>query len=1028
MVPKFKIFLGRFYEYAFRTKHSMLVDTLFLASLAAVVLEALGLLTNPTPVGDDALVHIKKIVDLAESFLQFQWDPRSFNGYRPSTGYAWASYGPPAEFVSLGLDPTIVFHLTFVSYFVLIGPSIYYFARTVGTRRIVAIAVSVLGWSTTGYWGYVGGGAYSRVFTLPFIFTALALTYRYVTLQNHGRPDRRTYWLLLLVWFLTFLGDVYIGIVPVLVAIPFILVSAGPRNLRFGLRRLAAVLLPVLALTSWFWIPLASHALAVGSPPSDLTVSTASQIFWLGPLSSIVAVLARKKFSDQRLGPEHAAILISLNLVSIYFLIMGAITPLWPYLPRIWATYDSFNILSFLFPLTLACLFVWLKPLRRGTIVRQLAIALIILVVVNASITINESRPPDRTTLNNALDQALQGNFVASDNYRISLQGRTSTRWFPSFYPEVSQTGGRVLGLNPNPFYQSWYQTEVFFKDDLGTLNNVYLEDQPTIDVTGLVGAPQNFASTTYWLDWYGVGTVILDPAFYPVQNTGQGFSERGSLFSTKTVQTGYGPLLFVTPTDLSPVLVGTNASTIGFYSQQPDSANRYHALLALFSYLGLDSRYVVPIYLSSLDNISPQMFGAIVTDQNTYSTTGARINTLEAQGTRFVVLGPDLLTQLQNLGPRGAYDLISLISPAITVQAQNVTTVSAFQSKTLTLSPQQWTAGHSKNADGQLQTSQNNLTLILNIPDITKTSQFNLDANLTSPMVLSDKLITNISLDSNAQANVGLAFTSNNFTSTAVASNITLTSGQTADFHVPYTNFTQSEFSLATGLVLSITVPPGQQNAIVHLTGASLNEADYSIYTPSQSISMSTAGLLQGLFSPGGTIILSDEKGDMVGAYPSKNIQSGETIIPLRAFTSRSNQGFTRILSVGGTTQPIVVDLIQQSSWIPVGIRWTTKQTLKSQNVSAGFRGLVWKETFTSDWSIQGNNLSGTATSLPYFFAGPGMVYIPLNGFSFANVSISYQNILYSLILPLASTLFLVPLLLFRKRVYQFGTIRTLS
>ena len=1023
-----EVFVRRFYEYAFRTKHSILIDSLFLASLAAIVLEALGILTNPAPVGDDALVHIKKIVDLAGNFLQFQWDPRSFNGYRPSIGFAWASYGPPAFFVSLGLDPTIVFHLTFVTYFLLIGPSIYYFARTVGARRVVAIAVSVLGWSTTGYWGYVGGGAYSRVFTLPFMFAALGLTYRYVTLQNRGQHDRKTYWLLLATWFATLLGDVYIGIVPVLVGFPFILLSAGPGSIRLGLRRLVAILLPSLALTSWFWIPLASHALAVGSPPSDLTVSTASQIFWIGPILSIVAVLTRKKFSDQRLGPQHAAILISLNLVSVYFLIMGAITPLWPYIPRVWATYDSFNILSFLFPLIVACLFVWFKPLRRGVIVQHLAMALIILVIVNASITINESRPPDRTALDNALAQALQGNFVASDNYRISLQGRTSTRWFPSFYPEVSQTGGRVLGLNPNPFYQSWYQTEVFFKDDLATLNSVYLEDQPTIDVTGLIGAPQNFASTTYWLDWYGVGTVVLDPAFYPVQNTGQGFSERESLFSTKTVQTAYGPMVFVTPTDLSPVLAGTNASAIGFYSQQADSANRYHALLALFSYLGLDSRYVVPIYLSSLDNISPQMFSAIVTDQNTFSGAGARINSLEAQGTRFVVLAPDLLTQLQNQGPRGAYDLTTLISPAITVQAKNLTTVSSFQSRTITLSPQQWTAGYSQNAYGQLQAGQNNLTLILNIPDTTKTSQFNLDANLTNPVVVSDKLIANIIVDSNVKANVGLAFTSNNFTSTAVASNVTLTSGRRADFHVSYTNFTQSEFSLATGFVISITVPPGQQNAIIHLSGASLTEADYSIYTLSSSISMSTAGLLHGSFSTGETIILSDEKGDMVGAYPSKNIQPGETIIPLRAFTSRSNQGFTRIFSVGGNTQPIVVDLIQESSWIPVGIRWTTNQNLKSQNVPAGFRGLVWKETFTSDWNIQGNTPSGTATSLPYFFAGPGMVYIPLNGSSFANVSVSYQNIFYSLVLPLASTLFLVPLLLFRKRVYEFGTIRTLS
>jgi len=866
------------------------------------------------------------------------------------------------------------------------------------------------------------------VFTLPLIFIALGLTFRYVTLQNRGQPEPRTFSLLLAAWFFTFLGDVYIGIVPVLVAIPFILLSAGRKKIRLGLQRLFVVLAPVLALTSWFWIPLAVHALAVGSPPSDLTVNTDSQVFWVGPIFSVLAVLARKKFPGQHLGPEHAAILFSLNLVSVYFLIMGAITPLWSYIPRIWATYDSFNILSFLFPLTVACIFVWIKPLQRGLLAKYLGIALIILVLVNAAITIDRSRPPDRTTLSNTLAQQFQGNFLASDNYRISLQGRTSTRFFPSYYPNVSQTGGRVLGLNPNPFYQSWYETEVLYKDDLATLNNVYLEDQPPIDVRSLVAAPQNFGSTTYWLDWYGVGTVILNPAYYPVQNTGQAYSERGALFSTKTVQTIYGPLVFVKPTDPSAVLVATNASAIGFYSQQQDSMIQYHAVIALFSYLGLDSRYVVPIYLSSLDNFNPGIFSVIITDQNTYSASSARMSALERQGTRIVVLAPGLLAQLQNLGPSGGKDLVDLISPAVPLQFQNLTTVSSFPSQTVTLNPQQWTPGYSQNANGQLQIIQNNLTLTLNIPDTTRAAQFNLEVNLANPLIISDQLIAHINIASNVQANAGLVFTSNNFTSNDVTSNASLIPGQWADLRVPYTNFTKSEFTLATGFILAITVPPGHQSATVQLGSANLTEAGYSVYAPSNNVSVSACGLLQGSFSPGVTIILTAQNGDMVGAYPGKNTQATETIIPLHAFTSSRNQSFTRVLFVGGNAPPLALALFKQSNWIPVETKWTTNQNLSSQMIQAGFRGLVWKETFTSYWAIQGNNLSGKSTSLPYFFAGPGMIYVPLNSSSSINVSISYQNIIYSLVLPLASSLFLLPLVLFRRRIYQLGIIRTLS
>ena len=76
---------------------------------------------------------------------------------------------------------------------------------------------------------------------------------------------------------------------------------------------------------------------------------------------SLFAIILRKKSHSTPLRPEQTAIMLSINLVSVYFLIMGAFTPLWTYLPRIWSTYDSFDILSFLFPATVACLFGWLR-------------------------------------------------------------------------------------------------------------------------------------------------------------------------------------------------------------------------------------------------------------------------------------------------------------------------------------------------------------------------------------------------------------------------------------------------------------------------------------------------------------------------------------------------------------------------------------------------------------------------------------------------------------------------------------------
>jgi len=356
---KIRALLIRVYRWGSLSRWSWLLDCIILLAVQAVALESLGLLTNPAPQGDDPLIHIQKIIDLSKNFLHFQWDPRSFNGYIPSTGFAWQNYALPVLFVLLGLDPVAVFHATFLAYFLVFGPSVYYFCRTMGSERLAAIALSVLAWATIGYLGYVGGGAYDRVFTLPLMFISLALTYRYAALQNAGGASSRLYWLLVATWSITLLGDVYIAAVPVAIAMVFLALSAGWNHLRAGVLRLAAILLPSLTLTSWFWIPLLAHVLSIGSPRSDLTVSVISQVFWAGPLISLFAIILRKKSHSTPLRPEQTAIILSITLVSVYFLIMGAFTPLWTYLPRIWSTYDSFDILSFLFPATVACLFGW---------------------------------------------------------------------------------------------------------------------------------------------------------------------------------------------------------------------------------------------------------------------------------------------------------------------------------------------------------------------------------------------------------------------------------------------------------------------------------------------------------------------------------------------------------------------------------------------------------------------------------------------------------------------------------------------
>lgn len=1024
----------RFSEWLQQPKISWLTDLVLVLAVQVLILQSLGMLTNLTPLGDDALVHVQKISDLARNFPIFLWDPRQFNGYDPSIGFAWASYSPSAFFVYLGGDPIAVFHWTFVAYFLAFGPSVYYFAREVGAQRIVAVTVPILGLSTSGYWGYVGGGAYSRVFTLPLMFLALALTFRFVTQQNAGIVRAKTYWLALAAWVATSLGDVYIGVVPVVVGLVFVLLSAGFKRVRQGSLRVAAVFVPALALTCWFWIPLAVHLLHSGSPSSDLTVNTFSQIFWLSPVLTAIIVIVRRQFSAEPLSREHLGFLFALNLVCVYFLIMGAVTPLWTYIPRFWSTYDSFNILSFLFPLAIACIFALLKPLRRVALTRYLALVLVVLVVANAVLTIQVSIPPNRTLVNNAFAQAFNGNLDVSSNYRVSLQGRTIARWFPHYNPDALQTGGRVLGLDLNPYYQSWYETESYFKDDLPTVSNVYIEDQPNINVQRLVGTPQNFASTTFWLDWYGVGTLVLDPGFYPVQNTAGNFSERGALFSTKTIPTDYGSVVFVEPTEPGPIMVATNAPVLGYYSQQPDSIAEYNEILALLSYLGLDSQYIVPVYLSSLDNIRAGEFSAILTDENTYNQVQSRFASLAVQGNRIIVVSTTFLTQSQTEGPKGTEGLIKLISPLVSTQTTNFTIVSSSPLQTHLISPQNWSQGSSQNAQGSIQAYQNNLTISLTVPDPTRQAQIDIGASLANSATLWDQLGTNIEIQSNVPSNATVLFTSANFTDNYLASSEALGQNQLTSLQIPFRNFTAwknsiDKFAFATGLNITLTIPPGHPSATIVLSRVSLMEPPETIYRSAGAVPVASNGFIDQPSVSG--MVLTDGSGRLVGQYEPLIGTPTSTTVPLASFATGGNNTFDRVVIAAANAQETSLTVFEHMDSALLANTWTTNEALYTQPLAGSFHGLVWKETFNSNWSVSANestalsNSAMTNISLQYFLAGPGLVYLPLDGVGAVSISFNYQDTIVGLVLPGISLLSLIIIIIFRRRFYSFGIIK---
>ncbi len=1027
-------------------ERSLVLDLSFVIGSGLWILGSVGLLQNGSPMGDDALFHVANIRNLASALPNFAWDPHTFSGYSPTVGYAWTAWLPPAFLILLGGDPASVFHVSFLANFLLLGLSVYYFARKIEAHRIVAIALPVLIWSTNTYWNIsVWGGAYGRVFSLAFMFTALALTYQQATRAERGDGALWRYLLVLSLWIMVFLSDIFMAMIGFAVAFLFIVFSAG-WHFRRGLARLAGTFLPVFALTAWNLVPLAIHVWAVSPLRNDLTPNPVSQLFLTAPaftsslspvyipaiaaLAIFLAVAKKRGLPTNWTPVALGALTLSLSILSLYLLMMGWIPLVWPYLPRLMATYDSNVYLSFTFVMMLASLFVVLSRTAFSRFTTRFAVIFLVAIMINASLAVPTVRPADWNPLTNALRNSLQENASFSNDFRVSLDGRVLTRWFPYFYPDQQQTGGRLFSLDQNPFYQSWFQTEVFYKADLGTLNRVYLEDQPVKNVSQYIGGPDNFAETRYWLDWYGSRTIVLAPAFYPVDNTIAGYNDRSASFLTSTSLTSYGPLAFIKYNQPSPILTATNAPTVGFYSTGQDALNQYYTLLALLSYLGLSSKYVVPVNLSSLVDLDPKSFDLIATDYSTYSQDAVQLNNLQAQGMRILVLAPNYLSTTLRQGSAGAYNLVSLIPTIIKMNNMDLTLLATVPGGTLNPRPGDWKTGFTKNAGGMIVTGQDNITVSLNIPDTSSKAQFNLDDTLPSPAYLTSHLRTAFSVMTDTNVTIGQLFTAQNFTSNFVALDREVAPGTWVNLQAPFSNFTtwqdpNSRFAIADKFSIAITIPPGHSRATIQIRNVSLTVPSVAILQLSVPIPMSSDGFLHVAPLPSNSsIILSDLTGSSNGVREITGSEQGSTVIPLPEFTSEANRSFTRIIVTGTVSaQQFSVSLFQQPGWSSVRNNWITNENLNVPLVEGGFKGLVWKETHVNNWRVVGTDTAGRQLSLQYYSAGPGMIYIPLRGFPLTNMSMQYliftpTNV--ALIGLAASTI--VILIAFRRRAYVIG------
>ncbi|HVH14644.1 MAG TPA: hypothetical protein VNA15_02855, partial [Candidatus Angelobacter sp.] len=732
------------------------------------------------------------------------------------------------------------------------------------------------------------------------------------------------------------------------------------------------------------------------------------------------------------------------------------------------ATYSSIENLAWIFLLAFPVFFTILRrhlagverilfrirfskqiPISGRRFVTIISALALLFVVCDALVVLPGIKPVHWGSLSDQLNTGLNnGVGPPSNDYRVSLQSRFLTSAFMFYQHNRFDTGGRVENVDPNPFFNNWYLTDVFYKNDLPLIGGAYVEDRPPTNMSSLVESSYNFAGEKFWLDWYGVnGAAFYSYAF---RNTESNYTARPSLFSTVYVPTTYNVTeVVIKPANPSPILVATNSSIVGFYSAGSNAQNEYHSMISILARMGLNSRFMIPVYLQSVQDLFSLPIDLLVTDSYTYSRQAQLMQPLFNTSDIVVVSSTDgALGSGATFSPEGARSLVNISlsfsqlmeggeisayfftrsASLLPIQSINTLASTYYPATMMTLQPSSWVASYrTSNAQGSVQSSGNTLSLNITSSDTTRNSQFNIQSHLPAMVPLSDNLTVSFSIQTTADIRLGVSFPSpSTCCSNFVGTDTSLTPGRDYQLQIPYSRLQEwsnssAMFGLAQDLTLAVNVPSGESGVAVRLANVSIARPAYTVSTLPKALSLTDDGVVEyntamtgvGLFNGlnASTAILNLSGSAATSIITLASISGGQT-----------SQQYDRIITVGGNG-PIapVVALFSELHWSPVHEDWRTNQNMVAPSIPHGFRGLLWKETYSQLWNFEPES-GAFASPLAYYYAGPGMIYIPTPVYV-GGVKASFLSIN-----PLSLTLFSVPIVtiaalaLFRKRILAFG------
>lgn len=621
--------------------------------------------------GDDAFMHLARAQYVLDSFPHLGWYHQWFAGYPPFEFYDIGYYVVLAALrlvTGISLE-TLLTASAFIG-MAASGVAIYFLGRVLGLPRLLCLGFAFLFLANPDIWNWLlTGGAYKRLFALPFNLLSIALVYLHATRIDRGEETRPLYLATVIVLALTAGQD------PLIWQLTFVMVLLlylfGIRTWQRKVSTVLRVLVPVGALAAWLYFPLLASYFQFTSAVEGAPIHDTEPVNWewlftlpvegsfrvtFGPAITFVAILCVGLFlgsagallrERERLRPELSLMLVQ-GLFAGYFFAFGYF--------RLPDSLYSMSAYSHVLHLALSLLifsmatiaaarklgaFERLTPkLGAGILVAFVAFSLasgyLYLPYIGGFNTY--ANPLEPGTPDYAARQVVD---VAKEHsrpgQRLGTFERVNTRGLSYVYPGQEIVGGRATSPLPQRYYWEWAYATLIYHDDQEAASNIYFEDRPKV-LKSFVGGQDNYYPNLFWLDWYASSGPILNAVFQPVQQTAAGYGARAQFFRQYPVDTQFGTAYFVEDPSSTTSLVAPGSRVVALPFLKGGSPPFYVDFLDVLSSLNLNSQRLVPVKLDNAEGL--ERFDTALVPYTEYTRNQEVLDAFVESGGTLVVMG----------------------------------------------------------------------------------------------------------------------------------------------------------------------------------------------------------------------------------------------------------------------------------------------------------------------------------------------------------------------------------------------------